>query len=200
MLVDTAQCACCGKPFTHDVAIGTHCTPCLQNPPAFTRARAAMLYDDVSAWLILKFKHADGTHMVPILTRLLQLVGQDMIAPDVIVMPVPLHRWRLLKRRYNQAGLLSAALAKANGLRHIPHGLRRVRHTESQGRKNGAERHDNVSRAFAVAPACHAAVIGQNILLIDDVLTSGATVQHCARVLLEAGAARVEVLTLARVR
>lgn len=159
-----------------------------------------MLYDDVSARVILKFKHADGTHMVPVLMRLLQMAGRDLLDDCTVIVPVPLHRWRLLKRRYNQAALLSAALARTNGKRHVPHGLRRIRATESQGHKNAAQRLENVQRAFAVTRSCRAAIAGQNILLIDDVLTSGATVRQCAHALLDAGAAQVSVLTLARVR
>lgn len=193
-------CVCCGKPFPHDVAGELKCTSCLQDPPPYSRARAAMVYDDASAKLILKFKHGDGSHLTPSLVSFLRMAGSDLIAQSDMIIPVPLHRWRLLKRRYNQASLLSAALARMENKTHLPHALRRMRATESQGHKTSVQRFDNIKGAFDMHARDTRRIAGKTILLIDDVMTSGATIHACTKTLLHAGASTVNVLTVARVR
>ena len=192
-------CACCGTPYELAAADGMLCGACLADPPAFRRARAAMLYDEKSRGLILGFKHGDRTHMTQALALWMARAAADLIAEADLLMPVPLHRWRLWKRRYNQAALLANALGRHSGKPVLPDALRRIRATPTQGHLKKDARRANVKGAFALAPASHDAVRGKKILLIDDVLTTGATVDECARLLVKAGAAHVDVATVARV-
>lgn len=192
-------CACCGFPFPYAVAAGTLCAACTQRRPAFDRARAVFRYDDASRGLVLGFKHADETHAAPAFGQWLARAGADLVAGADLIAPVPLHRWRLLSRRYNQSALLARAVAAAAAGRLAVDLLVRRRHTPQQGRLSASARRRNVRGAFAIRPQRAEAVAGRRILLVDDVLTTGATVEECARVLRRHGAAGVDVLTLARV-
>lgn len=202
-------CARCGSPFAYEIAndpaptfagMGETvvCVGCLNRPPPFRTARAVLKYDDSSRPLILGFKHGDKTYMASSFALWLARAGGEMLAGADMLIPVPLQRWRLLGRRYNQSAILSAALSKATGIPAYPLALRRVRATPSQGSLNAAERHDNVRKAFAVAPSFEDRLRNRSVVLVDDVYTTGATVRECAKTLLAAGALRVDVLTLAR--
>ncbi|MDD3668684.1 MAG: ComF family protein [Alphaproteobacteria bacterium] len=191
------QCAVCGLPFEFDIWEGSLCGACLRKKPRYDVARACLVYDEASKKLILPFKHGDRMELVPLLVRLLEQTGGDLIRRADAVMPVPLHRLRLMKRKYNQAALLAQKLARGHRKRYLPHTLVRIRHTPIQGHLPPNQRRKNVARAFAVK--CPDQIRGKNILLIDDVMTSGATADECARVLKRAGARRVMILTLARV-
>ena len=192
-------CAVCGEPFVYEVPGETVCAACLGRPPRFDRARAALRYDDASRDLVLKFKHGDRTDAAPVLARWLANAAGELLDGAPVLVPVPLHRARLFARRYNQSALLAVGLARIAGLEWLPDGLVRHRKTRPQGRLSAAERRRNVGGAFAVTAAGKAAVAGRRVLLIDDVLTSGATVEACARALRRAGADGVDVLTLTRV-
>lgn len=192
-------CACCGNPFPHDIKTDMLCGKCMTEPPLYDTARAAIAYDDASSALILRFKYADKTLLARSFAPwLLQASPDALVCADYLV-PVPLHRWRLLKRRYNQAALLANALSTLSQKPHLPLALLRTRKTESQGKKSKAERLDNIRGAFSIADKFKDKIKNKNIILIDDVLTSGATVNECAKVLRAAGAARIDVLTLARI-
>ncbi len=194
-------CGGCGVPLpfaVDDSSDAVRCAPCLQTPPAFDAARASFVYDDDSRDLILRFKHADHTYIVRTLVPLMIKAGQDFWTDDPLMVPVPLHRWRLLRRRYNQAALLAQGLARAQGLTYAPGLLRRVRSTPTQGRMKAAARQENVRKAFSLAPGATLQLQGRAVVLIDDVLTTGATVNECARVLQAAGAGPVRVLTAVR--
>ncbi len=156
-------------------------------------------YDDASRGLVLSYKHADRTHATPAYGRWLARAGAELLAECDVIAPVPLHWTRLVWRRYNQAALLALAVAREAGRPAIPDLLLRVRRTVTQGDLGRSARRRNVQRAFRLTPHREQQVAGQRILLVDDVLTTGATVEECARVLLRAGAASVAVLTLARV-
>ena len=190
-------CACCGFPFDFDLGAGGMCGACLGAPPAFDRARSAMRYDDSSRHLVLALKHGDRLHLAPSLAPWMRRAGDALLADADIQVPVPLHWTRLASRRYNQSAVLAHAIAKAGGPPVAADCLIRRRRTPSQGRKNATARRRNVAGAFALRRAD--AVRGKRVVLIDDVLTTGATVEECARVLKRAGAVRVDVLTLARV-
>ncbi|TAN71195.1 MAG: ComF family protein [Magnetospirillum sp.] len=192
-------CCVCGLPFEFDPGAGACCGACLREPPRFGRARAVFRYDDASRALILRFKHGDRLEGVPAFARWMARAGADLLAEADLLVPVPLHRWRLLSRRYNQAALLAMGLTARTAVAAVPDLLIRCRHTKSQGHMNRAGRHGNVAGAFRVAERHRAVLAGKRVVLIDDVLTSGATVEECARVLLRAGAAGVDVLTLGRV-
>ncbi len=196
-------CARCGAPFEFDPdphgTEGALCGPCLAAPPAFERARAVFRYDEASRGLILAFKHADRTHAAPSFGQWLARAGAEVLADADIVTPVPLHWTRLAWRRYNQSALLAHAVARASGRSCLPDLLRRIRRTPTQGERGRAARERNVRRAFAVSERYRPLLSGRRVVLVDDVLTTGATVEECARVLTESGAASVAVLTLARV-
>jgi ComF family protein len=193
-------CATCGTPFDAPVGDGQICAACIAHPPLFASARAAMLYDEGCKKLILGFKHGDRTHLTRTLAQWLQRAGHDVLATADAIMPVPLHRWRLFKRRYNQAALLALALGAATGKPVLADGLLRLRPTPTQGHMNRKERQVNVHGAFGLHARCRDGVKGKTIVLIDDVLTTGATLNECSQTLLEAGAEAVHVLTLARVK
>ncbi|MBP6013763.1 MAG: ComF family protein [Alphaproteobacteria bacterium] len=191
------QCAQCGIPFPHALGQGVKCAACIASPPAFSIARAAVAYDDASRDLILGFKHADKLETVPLFARWLTTAGAEALAGADVMMPVPLHWWRLAQRRYNQAAVLAQAIGRLTRLPVDTGTLTRPRATRSQGEMPSARsRLKNVAKAFAVAKG---RLDGQKVVLVDDVLTTGATVTACAKALRRAGAAAVSVVTVARV-
>ncbi|WP_029010684.1 ComF family protein [Azospirillum halopraeferens] len=192
-------CACCGLPFEYAVPGETLCGACIADPPLFARARSVLVYDDASRPLVLGFKHGDRTHAAGPFGAWMARAGADVLAGADLLVPVPLHRWRLFARRYNQSALLALAVARLSGVAAAPDLLVRRRRTRSQGGLDRTGRQRNVAGAFALRPGRADRVAGRTVVLVDDVLTTGATLSECARVLLRAGAARVEVLTLARV-
>lgn len=199
VFLQAPHCACCGLPFDYDVGPDARCGACLRAPPAFDRARAAIAYDDASRSLVLGFKHGDETHAARAFGGwLARAAGPLAVGADMIV-PVPLYRWRLWRRRYNQAALLAHALGRQVGVPVVPDLLIRHRATPSQGGLGRSGRQRNVRGAFAVRSAGAGRIRGARVILVDDVLTTGATVAECARVLRRQGAATVDVVTLARV-
>jgi ComF family protein len=193
------HCSLCGLPFEFDVGPAALCGACARARPAYDRARAVMRYDDHSRGLILGFKHADRTEGAPAYGTWLARAGQELLAEAELIVPVPLHWRRLFARRYNQAALLAKALGRQARLSVAPDLLRRRRHTVSQGHLSAAARQRNVAGAFAVSPARQAMLRDRRVVLVDDVMTTGATVSACAKVLRGGGAAAVDVLVLARV-
>ena len=192
-------CARCGYPFPHPVADGAICGACTREAPPYASARAVLVYDAASRDLVLSFKYADRTRYAVAFGTWLHRAGKPALARADVIAPVPLHRLRLLRRRYNQSLLLARALSRASGCPLIPDLLVRTRNTPTQGRLSRSARRRNVRRAFAIRKAAAAAVVGKSILLVDDVLTTGATVEACTRILLDGGVSEVHVLTLARV-
>lgn len=187
-------CESCGVPFGLPTEPGTRCALCLAAPPLYAKARAAMGYDETSRALIGRFKYSDQTNLLPTLTPWLVRAVQELLPVDMIV-PVPLHRWRLLKRKYNQSALLARAVGEALGLPVELLTLQRQRATRPQVGMKREERLRNVRDAFVVTGH----VADKTVLLVDDVLTTGATLEACSATLLAAGASAVHVLTLARV-
>ncbi|WP_404421649.1 ComF family protein [Thalassospira australica] len=198
-------CACCGYPFElandDDVGDGTLCGECLRKNPAFDAARAALVYDDGSRDYLLRFKHGDRTDLTPLLSRWLLQAGRDFWGDTDIIVPVPLHRSRLLMRRYNQSGLLADSLSRQTGIAWHGTVLRRLRKTRSLGGLGASSRKREVGGAFGVDDriAQRIGLAGARVVLIDDVLTTGATANACARILKRAGAMQVRLITVARV-
>jgi ComF family protein len=194
-------CHACGHPF--DVDPGAEglafCAPCLAKPPPWARARAVFRYDDASKPLVLRFKHADRLEGAGAFARWMARAGAELLAEAEVIVPVPLHPWRLLARRYNQAAVLAQALSRLSGVAAVPDALTRLRRTLPQGHMDREQRRRNVAGAFTVAARRQRRVEGRRVLLVDDVLTTGATAGECSRVLLKAGADTVDVLTLGRV-
>lgn len=209
--ITAPQCACCGYPFELDDSAnivdgagdGANilCGGCLQKKPAFDMARAALVYDDHSREYLLRFKHADRGDLTPLLARWVYQAGKEIWNQADLIVPVPLHRKRLLKRRYNQSGLLAANLSRMTDVPWDGLVLRRARNTRSLGGLGPSSRKREVGGAFAVdavrAVKCNLA--GARVVLIDDVLTTGATANACVRVLKQSGAMHVSVITVARV-
>ena len=194
-------CVCCGLPFElawHD-AEGGHCQTCLDTPPPFGRARSALSYDKAARRLVLPFKHGDRIEFAALLARHMAWAGAGLTREADMLVPVPLHRSRLFTRRYNQAALLAHALGRLVARPVLLDALVRTRATAGLGHKSAAERWDTVGGVFAVRPKRVGALAGRRVLLIDDVMTSGATARACAEALLEGGAAAVDVLTAVRV-
>lgn len=198
VFLDGPMCDCCGLPFGVDPGEATRCAACLTRPPAYDRARAILVYDEGSRDPILALKHADRLELVPGFAHWLERAGRVLLAETDLIVPVPLHRFRLWRRRYNQAAELARALARRTSKMVAVGALKRTRPTESQGKAASARgRRRNVLGAFQVAEPDR--IAGRNILIVDDVLTTGATAEACARALKRAGAARVHILALARV-
>jgi ComF family protein len=189
-------CACCGLPFEFAPGPEALCGACAQHRPPFARARAVMRYDEASRHLVLAFKHGDRLHLAPALGAWMRRAGAELLAEADLLMPVPLHWTRLFARRYNQSAVLAHAIHAAGGPPVAPDWLVRRRRTPSQGKRNAAGRERNVKGAFALRRDRD--VRDRRLVLIDDVLATGATVGECARVLRRAGARQVDVLTLAR--
>jgi ComF family protein len=189
-------CSNCGLPFPHPMGEGAVCGDCARQQPSWDRARAVLRYDRHSRRLVLMLKHGDQTHLARAFGRWMQRVGGEVLADADYAMPVPLHWTRLFRRRFNQAGLLAQAIRAAGGPPVAADWLVRRRRTPSQGTLGPLARARNVRGAFALRRGC--SVAGKRVVLIDDVLTTGATAEECARVLRRAGAAYVGVLVLAR--
>lgn len=192
-------CDCCGFPFEFEAGGGSLCGTCLVERPPYETARAALKYNDSSRDLILGFKHADKLHSVLAFTPWLKRAGEEMLKDADYLVPVPLHRWRLIARRYNQSALIAQALARETKIPCLLEALTRTRDTPSQGHLNAKERFKNVKRAFALNPKIKEQIKDKTIVLVDDVYTTGATVTECAEALLKGRAGKVHVLTLARV-
>lgn len=183
------------------------CAACLGRRPVYARARAAFSYDHASRGLILALKHGDRSEGVDAYAHWLARAGRELLKDADLIVPVPLHWTRLLIRRYNQSALLARALAAVWRAAHpqdppvtyLPEVLVRTRRTPPQGKFDRTRRANNVRGAFETPLARRRRIVAKRIVLIDDVLTTGATASACARVLLAAGATRVDVLTLARV-
>jgi len=197
--ISAPHCACCGTPFAEDLGENALCVSCLGRRPRFRRARAALVYDARSRRLILPFKHGDRTDLARACGAWMARAGGDLLAEADLIVPVPLHWRRLFTRRYNQALLLARSVARQGEARLAPDLLRRSRWTGSQAGLVAKQRRSNVREAFDVHPRWRRALAGKTVLLVDDVLTTGATVEACARVLDRGGARHVDVLTLARV-
>lgn len=189
-------CARCGIPFAVAMGEGAECPTCLSEPPSFDTARAAMVYDALSAPLVSALKFHDQWAAVERIAAMMQASAGAMLEGVDAIVPVPLHWRRLLQRKYNQSALLGFHLAKRTGLRCEPGWLRRVQFTPPQMRLDRATRLKNVARAFAVPEGADLA--NKTILLVDDVVTTGATANACAKALKKAGAREVRVLSLAR--
>lgn len=167
--------------------------------PAYRKARAVARYEGVMRTLIHDFKFRDRNDGRRLFGRWLATAGAQLIADADIIVPVPLHPVRLLSRRYNQSAILAREVARLTGLPSDPLALRRVKRTTSQVGLSTAQRQKNVQGAFTIPKSSISAIDGKRILLMDDVITTGATVNACARTLAKAGASHVDVLALALV-
>ncbi len=192
-------CACCGLPFAYGDSAGL-CGRCLAEPPPFQRLRAAVAYGEVARSVVLKLKYSGRPGLAETLARFMRRHLPELggVEKAPLLVPVPLHRWRLWKRGYNQAALLASALARG-GLDVAPDLLRRVRATPPLKGLGRRERALTVRGAFRVTEKGKAVLGGRPVILVDDVFTTGATAGACARALKRGGAASVAILCWARV-
>jgi ComF family protein len=197
--IEAPFCEACGIPFEYDLGAGALCVLCQAGGRDFERLRAACLYDEISRDLILKLKHADRTDLSGLFAAWLARAAADVLPQAEGIVPVPLHRWRLLRRRYNQAAEIARPLARLARRPYLADVLLRARPTASQGGKSASGRRRNVAGVFVVAPRWRDRIRGRRLLLVDDVFTTGATAEGCARALKAAGAAAVDVAVIARV-
>jgi ComF family protein len=188
-----------GIPFVYDPGPEMLSMEAIANPPAFQRARAALRYDDVARTLVHALKYQDRTDLAPAMGRWMARAGRELTEGADMLIPVPLHWRRAWRRRYNQSGALARIIARQTGVEVKAELLRRVRATEQQIGLSRAQRATNVQGAFQISPDRQSEVQGRRIVLIDDVLTSGATADACARALLRAKATQVDLLVFARV-
>lgn len=197
--IDAPFCPRCGVPFAAEYGDTIECPSCVAAIPAYDHARAALVYDDASHRLVVGFKHSDRTELAPILAKWLARSGKDLITSASQLVPVPLHARRLLARRYNQSAILAQSVATLSGSQFAPGLLRRIRATPPQKNLSAGARKRNMAGAFEVPRKAASTVTNGHIVLIDDVLTTGATLSACAKALKKAGAKRVDALVLARV-
>ena len=190
-------CARCALPFAYGAGDEALCGGCLAEPPAYDRLRAAVAYGDISRGVALKLKYGGRPGIAETMARFMARHLDPADAP--LLAPVPLHRWRIWRRGYNQAALIASALAKRAGLEARLDLLERPKATPVLRAMNPRQRKEAVRGAFRVNPRHKAALKGKAVILVDDVYTSGATAQACARILRRGGAARIDVLCWARV-
>ena len=187
-----------GIPFAYDPGPGVLSMQAIADPPAYERARAAVRYDEIARTLVHALKYGDRLDLAPTLGRWMVQAGGPLLAEADALVPVPLHWRRLWWRRFNQSAALAEVIAARVKL-PVAHALARVKATRQQVGLTASERALNVQGAFRVREQARAEVKGRRFVLVDDVLTSGATIDACSRVLLRAGAAAVDVLVFARV-
>ena len=192
-------CDGCGVPLPGADQGGVLCDDCLTWPRAWSRGRAALIYRDTAKRLVLALKHGDRVDLVGPTSEWMARAARPLIEPGTVLVPVPVHRWRLIRRRYNQAALLAQGIARRTGMTCLPDGLRRERPTGSQDGKTREQRYANLEGVFRVEPRRAGQIAGGRVLLVDDVMTSGATLTGCTEALYAAGAEVVSTVVLARV-
>lgn len=192
-------CDVMGTPFSYEVAEGMMSGDAIANPPPFRRARAAVSYTGVARQMVLGLKFGDRTELAPFMARWMMRVAPDLVAEADLIVPVPLHRIRYFNRRFNQSAELGRELCKLADKRFSPESVVRSRATRQQVGLAARAREENVRGAFRVPARRTDLVRGKNVLVIDDVFTTGNTVVAVTKALKKAGAAQVDVLTFARV-
>ncbi|WP_299906133.1 ComF family protein [uncultured Paracoccus sp.] len=199
-----ACCGRCGAPLPGEVEtsggreVQLVCDDCLVIARPWRHGRAAMVYSGTGRQLVLALKHADRPDLAPALGDWLARAARPLIRPGMLVVPVPVHPWRLLKRKYNQSELLSSHLAQVFDLEHRPEFLARTRHSEGQDHKGVADRFANVAGSIRASRRHAARLQGRAVLLVDDVMTSGATLAQAAEALRAAGSGPISVAVVAR--
>jgi len=197
--IEAPFCEKLATPFPYDQGEEMVSAAALADPPPWDRARSALLFDDAARILVHALKYHDRHEAGLLMARLMVRAGADILKSADAIIPVPLYRWRLWRRRYNQSALLARKICRDTDKTFRPELLRRLRSTRSQTGLDHEERRRNVRNAFIVPNQSRASVAGKSLVLIDDVRTTGATLEACARALKAAGAAHVDVLTFALV-
>lgn len=197
--LEAPLCPVMGTPFTHDFGEHFLSAEAIADPPPFRRLRSVACHDGSARHAGISLKYYDRLDLAPWMARWMQRAGHELLRDCDVIIPVPLHRKRLWKRRYNQAAELARVLATLSGKNYEAAALQRIKDTRQQAELSQSERLRNVAGAFQVPEAGRNSVQGRTVLLIDDVYTTGATVKAACRALLKAGAGSVDVLTFGRV-
>ena len=198
--IEGLVCDLCGVPLMGESdGVAVHCDECLTVARPWVRGRAALIYDGFGRKLVLRLKHGDRHEVARAAVPWLARAGREVLGEDSLLVPVPLHRWRLVRRRFNQSALLAQGLARHLGLGICPDALVRTQATPPLKGKSRDERFAAVQGSIAVNPRRSELLVGRRVVLIDDVMTSGATLAAAAEALTGAGAREISVLTLARV-
>lgn len=193
------MCKTCGFPLEKGAKEGSLCGHCITEEPEFDLARSVFCYNDNSKKLIIDFKYSDRLHAANRFAEWIIYAGRDVMDEVDYIVPVPLHWKRLFQRRYNQSALITNVLSKKTGIESLPMALERKKHTPPQASLTRRQRLNNLKGAFKVNLKQKGLIKGKNVLLVDDVTTTGTTIKECTKVLRKAGAEKVFVLTLARV-
>ncbi|WP_058242510.1 ComF family protein [Thalassovita autumnalis] len=191
-------CDQCGVPLPGESDQAERCDDCLRVERPWQRGRAALLYEGQGRQLVMALKHGDRQDIVPIAARWMAQVAVPVLLPETLITPVPLHWTRMLKRRFNQAALLAEALAHYTGHAYCPDLVQRLRATQSTKGQGREARFAEMQGAFRIHPRRRHRLIGRPVCLVDDVMTSGATLAAVSEACLAAGASHLSVLLLAR--
>ena len=197
-IIEAPLCQCCGVPFVIGTEENMQCPECLDEKPDFDTVRAALVYDSISGPLVTSLKFNDQWAGLPRYVQMMLRLGRPLMEGADLLVPVPLHWRRLFRRKFNQSALLAYGLSREVGLPCAPHLLQRVVYTKPQMRLDRAERLKSIKRAFAVPESMRALLQDKIVVLVDDVVTTGATANACAVALKKAGAREVRVIALAR--
>lgn len=197
--IEKPYCEVSGHPFSFDLGEGIVSADVIANPPPYKRARAAVVYDGAARKIVHLMKYKDRQELSNLMASWMVRAARDCLDDVDFIIPVPLHRWRLMRRRFNQSAELARNLAQKTDKAYLPSALIRKKSTIPQVGLPAKARKDNVKGAFVVPEDKKPDVLGQRILLVDDVYTTGATVNAASRALLSAGAEEVFVVTFARV-
>jgi ComF family protein len=196
--ISGSTCTTCAAPLVGAVT-GARCDSCLTFPPPWQQGVAVLEYEGAGRRMLLALKHHDRLDLAPTLGTWLHRAAAPLLPHTDLITPVPLHPGRLAHRKFNQSAMLARPLAKLAGIAYIPDLLTRLRNTESQQGKDRIERQKNLKAAIAPTPRHRAALAGKRVLLVDDVLTTGATLSACTEACFAAGARNVNICVLARV-
>ncbi len=197
-LIERPFCEVLGTPFTHDLGGGFLSADAIANPPPFDRLRSVALYGDAARALVQGLKYRDRTDYALMMARWMLRASEGAVEAADVIVPVPLHRYRLVWRKFNQSAELARALGALSGRPVLYDAVRRIRPTRRQVGLGQKAREENVRGAFAITQAGRAALFGRRAVLVDDVYTTGATVAAVTRALRRAGVSDVTVLTFAR--
>jgi ComF family protein len=196
--IERPFCERLGTPFEIDIGGPLHSPAAIADPPVFRRARAVAAYEGTTRELVHRLKFGDRLDLAQAMGGMMARSGAELLADADLIVPVPLHRWRLWRRRFNQAMVLARVVSRLSGVPAEPMLLRRVKRTRSQIGLTKTQRRENLQGAFRVPDEARPRLEGRRVLLVDDVLTTGSTANAASRALLRAGAAQVDVLAFGR--